>query len=760
MARLPNIRLSPGFAKLGVTIAFFCLLFLNDTSSAVAITSQQITPKAGTLKLIVRDEQGRGLPGADCLLFRPPELKTPLLSTIADAQGVALFPATITPGTYILRVESKGFEVLVKREVVVEADALTEVEVRLSVADVTETVNVTSPPGDEATTVEAGSSTPAGSLHREALLRLPLATARIDESLPLIPGVVRSSTGEISIEGATEQQSALLVNGLNTADPASGNFRLNLPLDAVESVQVFQHPYTGEYGEFTGGVTQIQTRRGGDHWHLEFNDFLPDLRFRNGKIVGIAEDSPRLNFNGPLIKDRLFLSQSLSYRIAKQPVRGLSFPANETKTESQSYFSQFDLILSNRHTQTFTFGYFPQRDRFVNLDFFRPQSATPNYKQKDFVFSVRDRYQLGEGYLQSAFSFKRFNANVWGQGEEEQVLTPTVEHGNYFATQSRHSRRLEWLEVYSAPAKRFLRTVHEIKAGVDFNSVDNLLNYGGRPVNITRENGTLAERIVFRGVKPIQAANREYVGFVQDRLLVHSNLSFDLGLRFEDQRIADENNLTPRAGFAWSPFKGDRTIFRGGVGLFYDRVPLNIRSFARYPSRTVTRYAGDGVTVIDSHHFVNVLVDTAPVEPLDFRKRSSKDAGFVPENLKWNIQLDQVIAPWLDLRANLTASHTDHIYIVNPELDFRGRSGIVLRSAGQATYRGLELTARFHLPRKDEFFVSYVRSRARGDLNDFNTYFGDFGSPVIRPNQYSNLPFDVPNRLIAWGPSHFNCSDI
>jgi hypothetical protein len=192
-------------------------------------------------------------------------------------------------------------------------------------------------------------------------------------------------------------------------------------------------------------------------------------------------------------------------------------------------------------------------------------------------------------------------------------------------------------------------------------------------------------------------------------------------------------------------------VVRGGVGLFYDKVPLNIRSFGLYPSRTVTRYAVDGVTVIDSHHFVNVLVDTPPIEPLDFRQRAGGEAGFVPENLKWNVQLDQIVTRWLDLRANLTGSRTNHIYIVNPELDFRGRSGIVLRSAGQATYRAWELTARIRLPGKDQFFVSYVRSRARGDLNDFNSYFGDFGAPVIRQNQYSNLSFDVPNRLLAWG---------
>jgi hypothetical protein len=156
------------------------------------------------------------------------------------------------------------------------------------------------------------------------------------------------------------------------------------------------------------------------------------------------------------------------------------------------------------------------------------------------------------------------------------------------------------------------------------------------------------------------------------------------------------------------------------------------------------------MTVIESRRFTNVLVDTAPIAPLDFRV-SKTDAGFVPENLTWNIQLDQTVNSLLSLRANFINSRTSNIYVVNPELDFRGQSAVVLRSAGRATYRALELTARLTLPEKQAFYVSYVRSRSRGDLNDFNGYFGDFGSPVIRQNQYSNLPFDAPNRLLAWG---------
>lgn len=710
-------------------------------------------PSADSLRVTVTDAQQRPLPNAECVLLdaavTDADVKAhALATTTTDEQGVATF-TNVAPGTYTLRVESKGFETLTRTGVVVAAGQTNELALTLAVAPVTESVTV-SAPGDAATSVEAGASTPAGNFGRVAVERLPLATARIDEALPLVPGVVRSSTGEISIKGATEQQSALRVNGLNAADPASGNFRLNLPVDSVESVQVFLHPYTAEFGQFTGGVASVATRRGGDKWHLEFNDFLPDLRFKGGKIVGIAEDAPHLNFNGPLIDKRLYFSQSLAYTIAKTPVRGLAFPSNETKTESQSSFSQLDLLLGSRHTQTYTFGYFPERDQFVGLDFFRPQPVTPNYKQKDFVFNIHDSYALGGGLLQTSFSFKRFNAHVWGQGMGEQTLTSTVEQGNYFATQARRSRRVELLEVYQFPTKQLWQGSHEFKVGFDYSAVNNRLDFSARPVQIRRADSTLAERIVFGTAPLIRAGNREYTGFAQDRWMVRPNLSIDLGLRYENQMIAAQQNLAPRLGFVWSPFKGDGTVIRGGAGFFYDKVPLNIRAFAQYPSRTVTRFAADGQTVLDSRVFNDVLVNSSPVPPLDF-SRSNSEAGFVPENLTWNVQLDQTVNSKLSLRANFINSRTNDIYIVNPELDFRGRSAIVLRSAGRATYRALELTARFNLPEKNALYVSYVRSRSRGDLNDFNSYFGDFGESVIRPNQYSNLPFDAPNRILAWG---------
>jgi len=114
-----------------------------------------------------------------------------------------------------------------------------------------------------------------------------------------------------------------------------------------------------------------------------------------------------VNFNGPLIKDRLFLSNRFHILLRSSPVRDCHFRLTKRKANHRATSRNSTLVLSNRHSADFHFRLFPLNAiSLVNLDFFRPQSVTPNYKQKDFVVTVRDRYQVREGLLQSAFSFQ------------------------------------------------------------------------------------------------------------------------------------------------------------------------------------------------------------------------------------------------------------------------------------------------------------------------------------------------------------------
>ena len=69
--------------------------------------------------------------------------------------------------------------------------------------------------------------------------------------------------------------------------------------------------------------------------------------------------------------------------------------------------------------------------------------------------------------------------------------------------------------------------------------------------------------------------------FATDDWKVSPALLLSFGLRYENQtNISSKFNFAPRFGFAWSPgaggAKAPKTVFRGGVGVFYDRFSENL----------------------------------------------------------------------------------------------------------------------------------------------------------------------------------------
>ena len=98
--------------------------------------------------------------------------------------------------------------------------------------------------------------------------------------MPLLPGVVRGPDGNLNIKGTRPSQSGILVSSLNVTDPWTGTPAIELPLEAVETVQVHSNPYSSEYGKFTGAVTTIETRSGSNDWRYLMTGVLPRPRWR------------------------------------------------------------------------------------------------------------------------------------------------------------------------------------------------------------------------------------------------------------------------------------------------------------------------------------------------------------------------------------------------------------------------------------------------------------------------------------------------
>jgi len=590
-------------------------------------------------------------------------------------------------------------------------------------------------------------STPANSVKPADVKDLPTRPATVNDTLPLLPGIVRAPDGGLKINGSGEQRSAMLVNQADVTDPATGSFGTSVPVDSVQVMNVFSTPFLAQYGRFSSGVVAVETKRGSDKWHFEINDPLPDFRFRSWRLHGMQDASPRLVVGGPLIEGKLYFAQTVLYDVQKTPNRTLPFPDNTSKQVRTNSFTQFDYIPSSKQYLTATLHLAPQNINFVSPDFFNPEPVTPSYRQQTYMGTITDHLALGQGVLESAVSFQRFDALVGSQGTSAMVLQPQGNSGNYFATQDREAGRNELSETWSPGTLHDLGT-HQLKLGALVTQTSDSGSFVARPINIEDAGGQLLERIDFSGGSPYSHYDVETTIFSQDRWSPMRDVAFDFGVRLERQSISETFRIAPRAGVAWAPFGARQTVIQAGYGVFYDRVPLGVYAFNRFPQRVVTNYASDGSPMGPAITYLNLIGYGAnPNSPLI--QAENQPGNFAPQNATWNVHVEHTFSPRLKVRGGYTDSQSSGLILLQPGA-VQGTNALVLSGNGQSRYRAAEITARMAWAH-GQFFMAYTRSRSQGDLNDFTGFFGNYPLPLIRPNVSSTLSGDMPNRFLAWG---------
>jgi hypothetical protein len=104
---------------------------------------------------------------------------------------------------------------------------------------------------------------------------------------------------------------------------------------------------------------------------------------------------------------------------------------------------------------------------------------------------------------------------------------------------------------------------------------------GYSPADI-RALGGGASQFTIAGGNPYASIVQYDAGpFVQDDWRVRPNFTLSFGLRYEVQtNVSDYHDIAPRFGFAWAPGTArngrQKTVIRGGFGMFYDRVGANL----------------------------------------------------------------------------------------------------------------------------------------------------------------------------------------
>jgi len=673
------------------------------------------------------------LPGVVVTVLDP-ATGSAVAETTSDATGQYRI-TNLKPGSYTLRAVLDGFAEVLKPAVQVGDGRDVEANLDLTIAGIAENVSVES--GHRTIPLEASRTmTTAGGASLETG---PIKGDNFEALLPTLPGIMRTADGHVSIKGATATQSSVQVDAANVTDPSTGNLGFDLPNDSVESIDVQSNPYAAEYGRFSSGVTMLNTTHGGQVWSFTPNGFIPRLyRAKDNwwDVTGIRSFRPRFSLGGPIVKDKVFLFENVLYRYFRTPV--LDLPGDQfTKFSEVKTFSRLDVNVSPRNLFNVTVATFPHQMNFANLNTFNQSAVSTNIGQGGFNVAATDRATLSSArLLESTVAIKRFNVSVVGQGTADMEVTPEGNFGNYFNRQRRQSTTYQWVESLTMTVKGRLGE-HLVKLGGDILQVSYDGTSASSPVDVRREDGTLEQRIVFGmpgGTTKQHVSSTEGALVAQDHWRMNDRVLVEFGARVDRDGVLRRTNVTPRVGGVVGILPEGRTVARGGIGLFYDRTPLNIGAFETFEPRTITQYASDGVTPLGA--------------PITFENRTG-DGLKTPYGRIWNIELDHRVNDHWSFKVNHLRRAGHHEFIVDPVAGVTPE--ILLTTNGESRYTETELSGRFAYGEHIETTVSYVRSKGQADLNNFDQYFGNARDPLIRPNQYGLVNTDAPNRVFVRG---------
>ena len=692
---------------------------------AIGVSAQTSNPTDGTVRGAVFTVDASGAhtvgPATKVSLDGPVHL-----AAESDTEGKFAIGA-VPPGVYTITALAPGMTT--QQTVTVNAGALSEISLEMKVQNVVESTTVSA----SADTLDSKQSPGISTISASAIRNMPNLDERFSTLLPLIPGVVRGPNGLINMKGAHASQNGSLLNNADVTDPATGTSDLSIPIDVVSSVEVFSTPYDPEYGKFTGAVSNVETRPGSfGKYRLSAQNLLPRLRRVDGSIMGIAAATPRVTISGPIVKDRIAFTQSLEYRYERDFVSSLPPLQAWTRSENFNSYTQLDANITSKQTATASFAIFPQKHDYDGLNTFTPQESTPNLHLRGYQGYLQHRYITNSAsLLTTQVSFTKFDADLLPNSDAPfQILVETTK-GGFFNRQNRNTARTEWTELYHSHPYRYFGS-HELEAGTSFVHSSYVGRQESHPVEIIGVANAPLERIQFGRASTFSIDQNEVAWFVGDKWTASRQLTFDLGLRFDWDSITSSVNAAPRAGFVLALTRDGKTMLKGGAGYFYDRVPLNIPAFRYLPDRTVSELnpAGEVVTSTEYSNAISSGLEN-------------------PRSEVWNLELNREISSDFLVRVGYLQRNTVHGYFVNPVGS--GPSGsLSLSDRGSDIYKEFQVTGVYQI-HHSTLNASFIHSRAYGDLNDFNQFFGNDPQAVIQPNQRGRLEFDAPNRVLTWG---------
>jgi hypothetical protein len=477
---------------------------------------------------------------------------------MTNDRGEAVFEA-LPLGRYTARAESPGFEAKLTTEFRVRGDARREI--KLELAKLAEEVTVGRDPRERATD-------PRGNAFGNLLTR-----AQID-ALPDDPEEMEEALKQMAGSDAVIRVDGFRGGKLPPKSQIRG-IRFRRDLFAAENhgggmifVDVMTSPGGGPFrgtADFTlrddslNARSPLAPRRGPERQHnASFSASGTLWKNRTGFSLTTSGST---GFDSRTIVAAL--PNETFFDLVRRPADrgGFSVRLDHALTASHTVRASFQR--NNTDSDNLGVGDFDLRERAysraTNEDVFRMSVNGPvgrNHFSETRVqvksSSSETESEVDAPALLVLDSFNAGGAQVAGERHATEVEVAT----DLDYAKGRHSARVGVL----FEAGRY-RSDEVRNAGGTFIFSSLAAYLAGRPTTFTKRSGD-----------PLVSFEHVQFGwYVQDDVRINKTLSLSLGVRQEFQTHVDDwLNIAPRVGATWSPFRSGKTVFRGGLGVFYD----------------------------------------------------------------------------------------------------------------------------------------------------------------------------------------------
>jgi outer membrane receptor protein involved in Fe transport len=266
-----------------------------------SILTMGLMAQSGEISGKISDENGEGIPFANVIIVEN-GIPTGIGATTDFDGFYSIKP--LSPGKYDVQFSTIGYTTIREEGVIVKNDQTTYLDKKLSPSEqLIEEVVVVSYRNP---LIDAGATSTTNTVTAEDIAELP--TRNIQNIASTTAGVQQADKGEgINIRGGRGDAIVYYVDGIRV----SGN--VNLPVSAVEQIDIITGGVSAKFGNSTSGVINISTKGGAKTFTggVEVQSSLDRWRF----------DLVNLNLSGPLVKnkdDKTIVGYSINAEFQRQ----------------------------------------------------------------------------------------------------------------------------------------------------------------------------------------------------------------------------------------------------------------------------------------------------------------------------------------------------------------------------------------------------------------------------------------------------------